>query len=72
MCPVGQFADGVSLGVELWMLGVLVFNLDIAKMFCRVALPICNSLHVKEVCVLPTLGFDGQFDFCLFGGCKVV
>lgn len=51
------FADGVSPGVEPRILGVLVFNLDIAKVFCRVALPICNPLHVNELCFLPTLGF---------------
>lgn len=28
-------------------------------------------LHVKEVCVLPILGFDGLFNFCQSGGCHL-
>lgn len=50
------FADGVPPGVEGGTLGVLVFNPDIANVFCRAALPICSPLCVNQFCFLPTLG----------------
>lgn len=43
--------------------GVLVFKLDAAEVFCTVVFPIDSPLHVKEFCVLPSLGFDELFDF---------
>lgn len=43
---------------------------DIAKMLCRVALPVCNPLHVKEVCVLPTLVLMGNSIFAYLEGVK--
>lgn len=63
-----QSADGVYSGVESQILEVLVFNLDIAE----VSVEWCYNLHSLAVCVLPTLGFDGPFEFCQPAGCKMI